>query len=89
MAIYFVMQYMREKRQPYLLMGGSALILSYAMKPTAVVFSSLVLVVSVVCLVKHKLVKIRLADRWWILVIPEVLALIGVWARTFSSRESR
>lgn len=83
MAIYFVMQYMREKRQPYLLMGGSALILSYAMKPTAVVFSSLVLVVSVVCLVKHKLVKIRLADRWWILVIPEVLALIGVWARTF------
>lgn len=83
LTLYLATRFIQEKRQYHLVMALAAAAFSYTLKPTAVMYTTLILAVTAVMLIKHGLFKLKAASRWWILAALPLLALAGVWGRTF------
>lgn len=70
------------RRIPWLLMAVSAYILTLVYKPTAMVFSTALGAVALLCLVLTK--RFTLGDRrGWLLLLPPGAAVAGLWYRTW------
>lgn len=90
MIIYFLCYVERtaEKegaaRKPvvFLLLAAGAYVLSLTMKPTSLVFSTAVFGMGGLYLILTGRLSLKAPIRHWLLLLPSVAALIGIWART-------
>lgn len=75
----------RKDRCPVelLILAVGSYLLSLTMKPTALVFSTALLGMSGLYLIFSKKVSLKASLRHWLLLVPALTALIGIWARTF------
>lgn len=80
--ILFLLYYLQEKEVRYLLAGLGACFLSWTLKPTAVVFSTVVFGMSVLYLLGTRQLLIKGPLRVWAELMVPVIALVGIWART-------
>lgn len=81
--IILISQEKREERTRCLVLSGGACMLTYLLKPTALVFSTAVLGMSLLYILFTGRWKMKLKSSWWFCLIPVVFAWIGIWARTF------
>lgn len=83
MILLFVMNYLYDKEVKYLILAGSAMLISWTLKPTAMVFSTALMGMSGLYLIFTKCLKWKTALRYWLVGVLSFLVLILVWARTF------
>lgn len=81
--ILYVLYYLQDKKVIHLLTGAAAMLLSWTLKPTAVVFSTAVFGMSFLYLLVTRQFSLKTSWRNWLSVLPAFLALIGIWARTW------
>lgn len=72
----------RNRATPYLILAAGAYLLSLTMKPTSLVFSTAVFGMAGLYLIGSRRITFRGPLRRWLLLVPEALALVGIWART-------
>lgn len=67
----------------YLILAAGAYLLSLTMKTTSLVFSTAIFGMSGLYLIFSKKVSFRAPVRHWLALFPPVLALAGIWGRTW------
>lgn len=72
----------RNRATPYLILAAGAYLLSLTMKPTSLVFSTAIFGMAGLYLIGSRRITFRGPLRRWLLLVPEALALVGIWART-------
>lgn len=84
MIFYFLCYVEREGEKPvrYLILAAGAYILSLAMKPTSLVFSTAVFGMAGLYLIFRRKLSFAAPARNWFYFIPQLAALAGIWART-------
>ena len=80
--VLFILHYLKERQVWYLIAGLGAFLLSWTLKPTAVVFSTAVFGMSVLYLIGTKKLAFRAPWREWVSLLIPGGALAAVWART-------
>lgn len=92
LMIHSVLQYEKERRADWLVLGASAALISFTMKPTALVYSTAVGGLALVWVLwdyragrKRQIESpgFRLPHpRIWLALVPSMTALAGIWGRT-------
>lgn len=82
MVLYFL-RYLKEKKAEYILISTGALLLSWTLKPTALVFSTAVYGMIFLYLIGTKQFSLRASWKSWVLPLISLAALTAVWARTW------
>ncbi len=73
----------KEERQPWFLMGLSAYLMTLVLKPTAIVFSTIMAGVCLFCLIWRRKLRVRAAGWGYLLPILPAAAVAGLWYRTW------
>lgn len=73
----------KEERQPWFFMGLSAYLLTLVLKPTAIVFSTVMAGVCLFCLIWRRKFRIRAAAWGYLLPFLPAAAVAGLWYRTW------
>lgn len=73
----------KNQRTMWYLLAVSVCLMTYTMKPTAMVFSSLIGLASLIWLVAEKKFSLAEGGRWWAAPVLAAAALGGIWARTW------
>ncbi len=80
----------QERGQPWFLMGLSAYLMTLTLKPTAIVFSTIMAFICLLCLIWCKKLRVAVRDtkngRNWGLLLPLIpaAAVAGMWYRTWN-----
>lgn len=80
--ILFFLHYQKTRRSMALTAAFGALLLSWTLKPTALVFSTAVFGMSMVYLIAAKQFPKKAYPRSWLGILFPVTALAGIWGRT-------
>lgn len=80
--VLYLLYYLQDKKVIHLLLSVGALLLSWTLKPTAVIFSTAVFGMSFLYLLSTRQWSLRASWREWMGLLPSVTALIGIWTRT-------
>ena len=83
LLLLYIMYYLQEEKAEYLVLGICAVLLSWTLKPTSMIFSTAVFGMSVIYLVITKRLRLKEIIRHLPLAFSSVGALLGIWARTF------
>ena len=73
----------KEERQPWFLMGLSAYLMTLVLKPTAIVFSTIMAGVCLFCLIWRRKLRACAAGWGYLLPILPAAAVAGLWYRTW------
>lgn len=82
LMMVYLLTYLKEKQVIHLFLGAGALLLSWTLKPTALVFSSAVFGMVFLYLVATRQFTLRASWRTWLTLGIFGAALAGIWART-------
>ena len=80
--VLFLLHYLKERQVRYLIASLGAFLLSWTLKPTAVVFSTAVFGMSVLYLIGTRQLAFRAPRREWVSLLIPGGALACIWART-------
>lgn len=83
LILLFLMYYIYEDKVEYLVCSGSAMLLSWTLKPTSMVFSTVLIGMSGIYLLRKKRLKLKGRVRSWLSLLVSVGALFFVWLRTY------
>lgn len=83
LILLFMMYYVYEEKGEYLICSGSAMVLSWTLKPTSMVFSTALIGMSGIYLIGKKKFKLKAAIRSWLSSLLSIGALFLVWFRTY------
>lgn len=81
--IYFLLLHLKKRRNCHLMLVFAAFIMTMVMKPTALVFSTIVLLTALGYMLVTKQLRFDRKCRFWFSLIPPVLMWALVWLRTF------
>ncbi|MEG2350749.1 MAG: glycosyltransferase family 39 protein, partial [Hungatella sp.] len=80
--ILYMLHYLREKQVIYLIISTAAFLLSWTLKPTAVIFSTAIFGMSFLYLLITKQLSLKASWKHWMFLFPALGALVGIWTRT-------
>lgn len=80
--LYFLLLYLKKRRSCYLTLSLNAYFLTLVMKPTALVFSTVLLGTALAYMLITKQLRFRWKGSWWFSLVPTVLMWGLVWMRT-------
>lgn len=83
MFIYFILCLLEYRRNRYLVFALGAFLITWIFKPTALVFSAIIFLAAFIYLAATKRITVRWRDRWWLTLLPVLLAWLGTWYRTW------
>lgn len=81
--VYFLLLYIKKQRMCYLALAGDAFFMTMVLKPTALVFSTILAGTAFVCMAAMRAFKISFKERFLLSWIPMVLMWGLVWLRTW------
>lgn len=81
--IIYMTEYLRDKRFLNLLLGFGALLISWTLKSTAIVFSTAVFGAGGLYLIFTRQLNLRASIKEWLTSVPCIIALSLIWYRTF------
>ena len=81
--IYFLLLFIKKQRTGYLVLAGDAFFMTMVLKPTALVFSTVLAGTAFLCMFAMKRFRITVKERLFISWIPMILMWILVWLRTW------
>lgn len=81
-SIYYLIQYLRKKEKDYLGMVVCTYIYAQTLKPTAVIFSTTVIIVLFFCCLVYR-IKPKYGRNSWIITIISLVDLSLIWLRTY------
>lgn len=81
--IYFLLLYIKKQRTSYFALAGTAFFMTMVLKPTALVFSSVLAGTAFLFMFAARRFKVSVRDRFFLSWIPMILMWGLVWLRTW------
>lgn len=81
--VYYLLQFVKKKRTAYLALAGNAFLLTMVLKPTSLVFSTILAGTAFLFLFVTKSFQVNVKERFLLSWIPAIAMWLLIWGRTW------